>query len=68
MDRRIDKRTTLLIDAAINAEASHGYAPAASKLTTQGIALYVTIRVLTRPEERRHYSSGAIQDILSKDA
>lgn len=55
MDRRFDKRIALLIDAAVNAEASHGYASAANELTVQGVPLYVILRVLTRPQERRHY-------------
>jgi hypothetical protein len=66
MDRRIDKRTALLIDAAINAEASHGYASAASELTAQGVELYVTVRVLTRPQDRRHYWDAGTQRALAQ--
>jgi hypothetical protein len=61
MERRIDKKTALLIDATINAEKSHGYVAAASELTAQGVKLLIVIRVLTRPQERRHYSDAGKQ-------
>jgi len=55
MNRRTDSRMALLIDAAINAESSHGYTSAADELTVQGVPLNIITRVLTRPEERRSY-------------
>lgn len=55
MDRRIDLRTALIIDAAINACENHGLAPAANELADRGIPTDVVVRVLTRQGERRVY-------------
>ena len=56
MNRRIDKKTALLIDAAVNAAASHGLMPAACELVVLGVPLHVAVRVLTMPTHRRSYS------------
>lgn len=53
MNRRRDRHTALLIEAAINAAASHGPIPAARELIAHGVPWEVTMRVLTRPGERR---------------
>lgn len=55
MDRRIDLRTAVIIDAAINACENHGLDPAANELTDRGIPADVVVRVLTRQGERRVY-------------
>ena len=52
--RRIDQRSSLLIDAAINASQSHELIPVAEELIEQGIAPDVVLRVLTKPERRRY--------------
>jgi hypothetical protein len=58
MNRRTDRRTALLIDAAIHAAAVHGAVGAARELAERGVPLEVAMRVLTRPSERRSYSWG----------
>lgn len=60
MNRRTDRRTALLIDAAIHAAAIHGAVGAARELREQGIELAVAVRVLTRPADRRAYCAVAI--------
>lgn len=55
MNRRIDRSTALLIDAAIHAAATHGAVGAARELRDHGIELVVAVRVLTRPADRRAY-------------
>jgi hypothetical protein len=55
VERRMDLRTSLLIDAAINAVKSHELIPVAEGLIEQGIEPDLVLRVLTRPEERRSY-------------
>jgi hypothetical protein len=69
MNRRIDRRMALLIDAAIHAAAVHGPVGAARELASQGIPLEVAIRVLTRPAERRiyHWVKGIDHDDKSQD-
>lgn len=52
--RRIDQRSSVLIDAAINAAQSHELIPVAEELIEQGIAPDVVLRVLTKPERRRY--------------
>jgi hypothetical protein len=52
MDRRKDRRTALLIEASINAAASHGPIPAARELIAHGVPWEVVMRTLTRPAER----------------
>lgn len=54
MDRRTDYKTALLIDAAIHEAASEGRPRAATELAGIGVPLEITMRVLTRPAERRH--------------
>lgn len=53
MDRRTDYRTSLIIDAVIH-DAAASARPAATQLAEQGVPLEVSLRVLTRPAERRH--------------
>lgn len=53
MERRIDKATASLIDAAVSVEAPHRFASVASELKAKGVPLHITIRVLTRLQERR---------------
>jgi hypothetical protein len=55
MNQRTDRRTALLIDAAVHAAASHGKVGAAQELIAQGVHWEVVMRVLNRPEERRHH-------------
>jgi hypothetical protein len=52
--RRIDRRSSLLIDAAINASLSHELIPVAEELIEQGIAPNTVLRVLKKPERRRY--------------
>jgi hypothetical protein len=54
MDRRTDYKTALLIDSTIHEAASEGRPRAATELARMGVPLEVTMRVLTRPVERRH--------------
>ena len=54
-DRRIDWRTAVLIDAAINAACSHDVFTAAEELLAQNTPPELIIRVLTRPAKRRRY-------------
>jgi hypothetical protein len=53
MERRSDYKTALLIDAAIHEAAATG-GSAARDLALMGIPFETAIRVLTRPDERRH--------------
>jgi hypothetical protein len=53
MERRNDYRMALLIDATIH-EALIAGRSAARELATLGVPFEVAMRVLTRPEERRH--------------
>ena len=53
MDRRTDYKTALRIDAVIH-DADAGARPAALELATLGVPIEVSLRVLTRPAERRH--------------
>jgi hypothetical protein len=55
MNRRTDRSTALLIDAAIHAAAMQGPVGAARELAAHGVSLEVAMRVLTRPAERRVY-------------
>lgn len=54
-ERRIDFRTSVLIDAAINAAGSYEVFTAADELLAQNTPPDVVIRVLTRPTKRRRY-------------
>jgi len=53
MDRRSDYKTALIIDAVMH-DAADQLRPAANLLAEQGVPLEVSLRVLTRPAERRH--------------
>jgi hypothetical protein len=53
MDRRTDYKTALRIDAVIH-EAATTARPAARELAMLGVPIEVSLRVLTRPAERRH--------------
>jgi len=53
MDRRTDYKTALKIDAVLH-DAAEQARPAARKLATLGVPLEVSLRVLTRPAERRY--------------
>lgn len=54
MDRRSDYKTSLRIDAVIHEAAPEQRTNAARQLAELGVPLDVTMRVLTRPAERRH--------------
>lgn len=53
MDRRSDYKTALKIDAVIH-DAAEQPRPAAHALADLGVPLEVSLRVLTRPAERRY--------------
>jgi hypothetical protein len=55
IDRRKDRMTVLLIDAALDARAKPGSSQLANALDGVGVPLHGTIRLLTRPWERRRY-------------
>lgn len=55
MEQRTDNWTALLIDAAINAAATHGPSGASAELVYLGIAPAVVDRVLNLPAKRRRY-------------
>lgn len=59
-ERRNDFRTSLLIDAAINAASSHDVFTAAQELLEQHTPPDVVIRVLTRSTKRRRYPESEI--------
>jgi hypothetical protein len=63
MNRRSDRLTALLVDAAVYAAASHGPVGAAKELVDAGIAWVVIMRVLNRPDERRTYSRPTSADL-----
>jgi hypothetical protein len=54
MERRTDYKSALHIETAIHDATTHGLPSAARKLAGLGVPLEVSMRVLTRPEERRH--------------
>jgi hypothetical protein len=54
MDRRSDYKTSLRIDAVLHEAPVEQRAAAARQLAELGVPLDVTMRVLTRPAERRH--------------
>ena len=54
MDRRSDYKTSLHIDAVIHDASADKRPAAARQLAELGVPLDVTMRVLTRPGERRH--------------
>ncbi len=54
MDRRSDYKTALHIDAVIHDASADNRSGVARRLAELGVPLDVTMRVLTRPAERRH--------------
>jgi len=54
MDRRSDYKTSLRIDAVIHDAPDVERAHAARQLAELGVPMDITLRVLTRPAERRH--------------
>jgi hypothetical protein len=65
MERRSDYRTALLIDAAIHEAATQGRS-AARELVGLGVPLETAVRVLTRPDERRHPLPPPVARTLSE--
>ena len=53
MERRSDYKTALLIEATIHDALERNRSPAQA-LASLGVPLETAIRVLTRPDERRH--------------
>jgi hypothetical protein len=53
MEKRSDYKTALLIEAAIHEAEEQNRSPARA-LAELGVPFEVTLRVLTRPDERRH--------------
>lgn len=53
MERRTDYKMALLIDATIHEATTQGRS-AARDLAAMGVPFEVAVRVLTRPDERRH--------------
>lgn len=63
MERRSDYKLALLIDAAIHDAARDGR-PAARVLAGLGVPLEIAVRVLTRPNERRHPTPAPVKRML----
>lgn len=57
MERRNDYKLALLIEATLHDAAGVGLPTAARELAGLGVPLDVSMRVLTRPAERRHPGS-----------
>jgi hypothetical protein len=53
MNRRQDRQTALVIDAAIGTASTHGVQVAAIVLSEQGIRHSTVLGVLTAPKQRR---------------
>jgi hypothetical protein len=53
MERRTDYKKALLIEAVIHEADAIGRSTAARRLAELGVPMEVTLRVLTRPVERR---------------
>jgi ABC-type transport system involved in cytochrome c biogenesis permease component len=53
MNRRRDRSTALIIEAALNTCAQHGVQAAAAALCAHGARRDVILRVLTLPRQRR---------------
>ena len=53
MERGIDKVTASRIDEAVSAEAARSFVSVANELKAKGVPLHITIRILTRVQERR---------------
>jgi len=56
VNRRVNGRIALLVDAAINAAASHGITGAATELIDWGFSVAFVFRVLGHPGARRRYA------------
>ena len=65
MNRRSDRLTALLIDAAVHAAASHGPIGAERELLDAGVPWEVVMRVLHRPDQRRTYSGRKSKSVKS---
>lgn len=63
MERRSDYKLALLIDAAIHEAKAAGRSPARA-LAGLGVPLEIAVRVLTRPEERRHPTPAPVKRVL----
>jgi len=59
VNRRVNGRIALLVDAAINAAASHGITGAATELIDWGFSVEFAFRVLGNPGARRRYAGVA---------
>lgn len=66
MNRRSDRFTALLIDAAIHAAESYGPVGAAKSLIEAGVTWAVIMRVFSRPNERRSYLRPTSADLGSR--
>ncbi|MGI4719251.1 MAG: hypothetical protein ACRYGO_08510 [Janthinobacterium lividum] len=55
VNRRVNEPAALLVDAAVNAAASHGIAGAAAELIDFGFPVEFVFRVLCDPRARRRY-------------
>jgi hypothetical protein len=53
MNRRRDRATALIIDAALNTCTQHGVQAAAAALCAHGARRETILRVLTQPRQRR---------------
>jgi hypothetical protein len=53
MERRSDYKTALMIESTIHEAQEHNRSPARA-LAALGVPFEIAMRVLTRPEERRH--------------
>jgi hypothetical protein len=53
MEKRTDYKTALMIEAAIHDAQEENRSPARA-LAALGVPIEVAMRVLTRPDERRH--------------
>jgi hypothetical protein len=61
MERRTDYKLALLIESAIHGTTPAGLPAAARELANLGVPLHVSMRVLTRPAERRHPGHEPVQ-------
>ncbi|WP_075795908.1 hypothetical protein [Massilia putida] len=53
MEKRTDYKTALMIESAIHEAQEENRSPARA-LAALGVPIEIAMRVLTRPEERRH--------------
>jgi len=61
MDRRRDRLTALIIDAALHTCGTHDVEVAALSLEEHGVARETIMRVLTRPRQRRGLGQWVVQ-------